>query len=262
MANHKDRVCLITGAARGIGRSISLKLASQGAIVILTDINEEALANTVNECKEFGGSVVGYVKDLTDVSALEDLVKQTIQQFQKIDVLVNVAGMITTRKFMEITLEDWNNVFNINVTTTFLLTQLVCKEMIKQGTGGSIINFSSTAGRLYRPMAAHYAASKAAVISLTRSAAAAMASNNIRVNAICPGIIETPMMEEIREARSKILGISPEDVHANLEKAIPLGRLGTTEEVANVVDFLASDEARYITGEAIGITGGTDGSGS
>ncbi|BBH24238.1 3-oxoacyl-[acyl-carrier-protein] reductase FabG [Paenibacillus baekrokdamisoli] len=260
MGNLDGRVCLVTGAGGGIGRSISLKLASQGANLVLTDINEEQLNDTVQQCCELGVSASGYRIDLTDSTALEYVVEQTKSQFQKIDVLANVAGIMETRSFLEIKADEWNRMFAINVTTTFQLIQLVAKEMIEQGNGGSIINLSSTAGRLHRPMAAHYAASKAAVISLTRSAAVALAPSNIRVNALCPGIIDTPMIQQVRESRSELLDISQDDIQKHWERIIPMGRLASPDEVADLAAFLASDAARYITGEAIGINGGTDAS--
>lgn len=258
MSSLQGKVCLITGAGGGIGRSVSHVLASRGASLVLTDIDHESLMYTVEECKAFGDSVVGYKKNLTDSNALKEIVDQTIQHFNKIDALVNVAGIGKTSPFLDITMDDWDTVFNINVRTSFQLMQLVGKEMVRQGTGGSIINFSSTAGRFLRPLAAHYAASKAAIISITRSASVALGPDNIRVNALCPGMVETPLMDKIREVRSGFLNITPEELQKRWEQIIPLGRLATPEEVALVVAFLASDDARYVTGETIGVTGGTD----
>ncbi|MBP1993850.1 SDR family NAD(P)-dependent oxidoreductase [Paenibacillus eucommiae] len=260
MGNLSGKVCLITGAGGGIGRSISHLLASRGASLVLTDIDEKNLESTVQECNAFGDSVVGYAKNLTDSSALEEIVQQTIEHFNQIDVLANVAGVMHTSPFLDITMDDWDRVFNINVKTSLQLMQLASKEMIRQGSGGSIINFSSTAGRFLRPIAAHYAASKAAIISLTRSASVALGPHNIRVNALCPGLIDTQMMHRVRETRSELLDISQEEIQKRWEQIIPLGRMATPEEVAFVVAFLASDDARYMTGEAIGVTGGTDAS--
>lgn len=260
MGNLDGRAAIVTGAGGGIGRSISLKLASEGANLVLTDINEELLQTTVQLCTELGVSAFGYSLDLTDVNALATVVEQTKFHFQRIDVLANVAGIMETRPFLEIKAEEWNRMFTINVATTFQLTQLAAKEMIAQGNGGSIINLSSTAGRLHRPMAAHYAASKAAVISLTRSAAVALAPHQIRVNALCPGIIDTPMIQQVRESRSELLAISQDDVQKHWERIIPMGRLASSDEVADLAAFLASDASKYITGEAIGINGGTDAS--
>ena len=141
----------------------------------------------------------------------------------------------------------------------FFLMQAAARRMITQ-TGGSIVNFSSTAGRAPRPIASHYAATKAAVLSFTRSAAVALASQNVRVNCVCPGLVETPMVDGIRRARSEMLATTPGAIQEQWVQTVPMGQLGTPDEVAEVVAFLISDRASYVTGEAVGITGGTDGS--
>jgi len=260
MGNLEGRVCLVTGAGGGIGSSISLKLAAQGASLVLTDINEEQLELTTEQCRAMGVPAFGYRIDLTDSAALEQLVGQTLSHFHHIDVLANVAGIMETRSFLDIQADEWNRMFAINVTTTFQLIQLTAKAMIGKGKGGSIINLASTAGRLHRPMAAHYAASKAAVISLTRSAAVALAPHQIRINALCPGIIDTSMIQRVRESRSEMLAVSQDEIQQHWERIIPMGRLASPDEVADLAAFLASDASRYITGEAIGINGGTDAS--
>jgi NAD(P)-dependent dehydrogenase (short-subunit alcohol dehydrogenase family) len=197
--------------------------------------------------------------DLADVANGARVVERCRAEHGTVDGLVNAAGIFQTRPLLEITPEDFDRMLSVNLRAVFFLGQAAARAMAEQGHG-SIVNFSSTAGRVGRPHAAHYAASKAAVIALTRSAAVALAPAGVRVNALCPGLIETPMIERIRHERSEVFGSTPEQVQRGWESLIPLGRLGTAEEVADAAAFLLSDAAAYITGESLGVTGGTDAS--
>ncbi|WP_158560636.1 SDR family NAD(P)-dependent oxidoreductase [Paenibacillus contaminans] len=257
-SNRKGKVALVTGAAGGIGTSVARKLMQSGMKLVLTDFNEAGLEQVLQELRQLGAEAAAIQADLSKTEQLEELVKKSAGQYGTIDVLVNAGGIMDTRPFLEISVEQWNLMFQINVTATFLLTQLVSKVMIEQGTGGSIVNLSSAAGRSPRPLAAHYAASKAAIISMTGSAAVVLAPYKIRVNAVCPGLVDTQMMQKVREERSRIWNMPQEDVQKRWDQLIPLGRFAIPDEVASLIAFLASDEASYITGEAMGINGGTD----
>jgi len=256
----EGKVALVTGAAGGIGAAVAHKLIQSGTKLVLTDHHEASLKQVLHEMRQRGAEVSAISADLTKTEQLEELVKKSAGQYGTIDVLVNAGGIMDTRPFLEITVEQWNLMFQINVTGTFLLTQLVSKVMIEQGTGGSIVNLSSAAGRYPRPLAAHYAASKAAIISLTSSAAVSLAPYKIRINAVCPGMVDTQMMQKVREERSRIWGMPQEDVQKRWNQIVPLGRFASPDEVASLIAFLASDEAGYMTGEAVGINGGTDAS--
>jgi NAD(P)-dependent dehydrogenase (short-subunit alcohol dehydrogenase family) len=252
----KGKTVLITGAASGLGAACAEAASREGARVLLSDLNEEGLERVA---KELPGEASCAACDVTDVEAARALVDRCVSQFGRIDGLANAAGIFDTRPFLEIEPEHFDRIFGVHVRAAFFLTQAAARQMVRQESG-SIVNFSSTAGRYPRPMAAHYAAAKAAVLLLTRSAAVALAPSNVRVNAVCPGLIETPMINRIRHERSGLLGVSADAIQERWEELVPMHRLGEASEVADVVTFLLSDHASYVTGEGIGITGGTDAS--
>ena len=254
MTDLAGKTILVTGAASGIGAACARLAAERGARLMLVDRD----ANTLHASAASLGAVADAC-DLSEVDNAARLVRRCVQELGAIDGLINAAGMFRTRPLLEITPEEYDELFAINLRALFFLQQAAAAAMV-QGSGGSIVNLSSTAGRVGRPHAAHYAAAKAGVIALTRSAAVALAAHHVRVNAVCPGLIETPMIESIRHQRSEVFGTTPEAVQEHWTNTIPSGRLGTPAEVAEVVVFLLSDAAAYVTGENVGITGGTDGS--
>lgn len=247
---------LITGAASGLGAACAAVASAEGAQIVLSDLDEEGIERVA---KDLPGEASCVVCDVTDVEAARALVDRCVSQFGRIDGLANAAGIFDTRPLLEIEPEHFDRIFNVHVRGAFFLTQAAARHMVRQ-QNGSIVNFSSSAGRYPRPMAAHYAAAKAAVLLLTRSAAVALAPSNVRVNAVCPGLIETPMIDRIRHERSGLLGVSTDAIQERWKELVPMHRLGEASEVADVVAFLLSDRATYITGEGIGITGGTDAS--
>ena len=248
------KYAIVTGSNQGIGKAIAEKLASHGASILLVDINEHVreVAEELNEHAE--GDILSFRADLTCEESIRQLVEFAKVKFGKIDILVNNAGMMQTKPFLEVTAEDWDQILTVNSKSRFLLSKQVVKEMIDQGVQGSIINISSIAGRSGRPLAPHYAASKAGVISLTKSMAEAFGKHYIRTNAVCPGVIKTPMMDQIYEDRKKI-GDS-NNIEAEFLKRIKLDRLGTPEDVADTVLFLSSPLSDYINGQAINVCGG------
>jgi D-sorbitol dehydrogenase (acceptor) len=250
----ESKSVLVTGAASGMGEACARLAAERGAKLLLVDRDEGSLERVANDL-----GAAYEVTDLADVSQAPRIVERCVEAHGGIDGLVSAAGVMKTQPVLEITPEDFDHIFSVNARAAFFVMQAAAREMSARG-GGSIVNFSSTAGRALRPMASHYAATKAAVISFTRSTAVALAPQGVRVNAVVPGLIETPMVARIREERSELLDTTPEEVQERWRATVPMARLGRPDEVAELVVYLLSDAAGYVTGESIGITGGTDGS--
>jgi NAD(P)-dependent dehydrogenase (short-subunit alcohol dehydrogenase family) len=255
VASLANKVVLVTGAASGLGAACAALAVERGAEVLLADRDPERLPEVAGEL-----GAPWELCDVGDPAATDRLAQSCVERLERIDGLVSAAGVSHTCPYLEITPADFDRVVSVNLRGAFFLQQAVARRMVDAGRGGSIVNFSSTAGRVGRPLASPYAASKAAILNLTRSVALGLAPHNVRVNAVTPGIIETPMVESIRVSRAELLRTTPEAVLETWEQAIPLGRLGTPEEVAEIVVFLLSDAASYVTGEQLGATGGTDGS--
>ncbi|AAD36790.1 short-chain dehydrogenase [Thermotoga maritima MSB8] len=240
----EGKVCLITGAASGIGKATTLLFAQEGATVIAGDISKENLDSLVKEAEGLPGKVDPYVLNVTDRDQIKEVVEKVVQKYGRIDVLVNNAGITRDALLVRMKEEDWDAVINVNLKGVFNVTQMVVPYMIKQ-RNGSIVNVSSVVGIYGNPGQTNYAASKAGVIGMTKTWAKELAGRNIRVNAVAPGFIETPMTEKL-----------PEKARETALSRIPLGRFGKPEEVAQVILFLASDESSYVTGQVIGIDGG------
>lgn len=240
----KDKVAVVTGASRGIGRSLALIMAAQGAKLVLSARNAEALAQLVAEIQAAGGSAVAVAGDVSSAAAANELIEAGVQAFGRIDVLVNNAGITRDALLLRMKDEDWDEVLNINLKGAFLCTRAAAKVMSKQRFG-RIINISSVVGEMGNPGQANYCASKAGLLGLTKSVARELARRNVTVNAITPGFIVTDMTEAL-----------PEKTREELAAQIPLGRLGSAEDIAHAVVFLASDQAGYITGQTLGVNGG------
>lgn len=248
------KVALITGAGQGIGRAIALRLARDGFAIALTDINPAAMTEVQSIISDTGGKAQSIRADLAQLSQLPGVIAQSLE-LGELSVLVNNAGRVFTRPFLEVTEAEWDIVFSLDLKTVFFAMQAAAKCM---ATGGRIVNISSISGRSGRPDQAPYAAAKAGVISLTKSAALALASKGITVNAICPGVVDTPLTHRIHEQRAEALGITPEESLARMTARIPLGRLEKPEDVASAVSFLCSSEAAYITGQSLNVCGGME----
>lgn len=240
----KDKVAVVTGASRGIGRSLALIMAAQGAKLVLSARNTEALAQLVAEIQAAGGSAVAVAGDVSSASAANELIEAGVHAFGRIDILVNNAGITRDALLLRMKDEDWDEVLNINLKGAFLCTRAAAKVMSKQRFG-RIINISSVVGEMGNPGQANYCASKAGLLGLTKSVARELARRNVTVNAITPGFIVTDMTEAL-----------PEKTREELAAQIPLGRLGSAEDIAHAVVFLASDQAGYITGQTLGVNGG------
>ncbi|MBB6063183.1 3-oxoacyl-[acyl-carrier protein] reductase [Thermosipho japonicus] len=241
----KDKVCIITGAASGIGKAAALLFSKEGATVIACDMSEENL-KVLKEENPGPGVIDTYVLDVTDRKRINEVVEEVASKYGKIDVLVNNAGITRDALLLKMKEEDWDAVINVNLKGVFNMTQAVAPFMIKAGKG-SIINTSSIVGVFGNIGQTNYSATKAGVIGMTKTWAKELARKGaqIRVNAVAPGFIKTPMTEKV-----------PEKIINALNEKIPLKRMGEPEEVANLYLFLASDESSYITGQVIGIDGG------
>jgi 3-oxoacyl-[acyl-carrier protein] reductase len=242
--NLSGRVAFVTGASQGIGRACAVKLAASGATVAAAARNREKLEEAVKEISATGGHAEIFVLDVGDEEQIKSTFKSAIAQFGKIDVLVNNAGITRDQLLMRMKRSDWDSVLNTNLTSAYLCAQQVIGSMLKQ-RWGRIINISSIFGQIGQAGQANYASSKAGLIGLTMAMAREVGSRNITCNAVAPGFIDTAMTSVLAE-----------ELRQSALKSIPLGRLGTPEDVANAVGFLASEEASYITGHVLNVNGG------
>ncbi len=241
----EGKVALVTGGTRGIGKAIALKLATEGAAIAFTGQREsEHLRATESQIAALGVKAKGYVSNAADFALTQDLVSEIHKEFGRIDILVNNAGITRDGLLMRMSEEQWDDVINVNLKSTFNFTKAVVPIMARQRQG-SIVNISSIVGLNGNPGQANYSASKAGIIGLTKSVAKEMGARNIRVNAVAPGFIATEMTDAL-----------PQEVKDEYAKRISLRRLGQGEDIANVVLFLASDLAAYVTGEVITADGG------
>jgi len=238
------RVALVTGASQGIGRACALKLAQAGATVAVAARNHEKLAELSTHIITAGGTAGAFALDVSDEEQIKATIKSVIAQFGKIDILINNAGITRDQLVMRMKRSDWDAVLNTNLTSAYLCIQQTIPSMLKQ-RWGRIINITSIFGQTGQAGQANYAASKAGLIGLTMAIAREVASRNITCNAVAPGFIETSMTSGLGH-----------EFKQNAMKMIPLGRIGTTEDVANAVGFLASEEAGYITGHVLSVNGG------
>lgn len=239
-----DKVVLVTGSARGIGFKIAEMFAEKGAKTVILDINQEIVDKAVEDLEARGFAAFGYILDVTNAGLVETVFKQINKDLGSLDVLINNAGITKDNLIMRMKEAEWDAVINVNLKGTFNCTQKICRYMMKQKSG-VIINIASVIGIMGNAGQANYAASKGGIIALTKSTAKELASRNIRANAVAPGFIETDMTASLSE-----------EVVDNYAKAIPLGKMGQTEDIANLCLFLASDGAKYITGQTINVDGG------
>jgi len=244
MGDLQGRIALVTGGAQGIGRAIAEELAAAGAVIVLADVNEAKLAETVTEMKAQGIDASAFTVNVSSQESIEAGAKAIIEKFGKVEILVNNAGITRDNLMLRMKPADWDLVLSINLTGAFLLTQALLSPMLKN-RWGRIVNIASVVGRAGQAGQVNYAASKAGLIGLTRSLAREVASRNITVNAVAPGFIETPMTAVLSEEVSKAMLAT-----------VPLGRRGTPKDVAQAVKFLASDAASYITGHVLDVNGG------
>ncbi len=243
-ADLTDRVAIVTGAARGLGKCIALRLAGSGAKVACVDVNAEVLAETVGQITAAGGTAEAWACDVTDSTRVNEVVKEVATKWGGLYLLVNNAGVTRDTMVMRMSDDQWDLVLGINLRGTFLFTRAAAKPMMK-GRQGRIINMASVSGLTGNPGQANYSASKAGVIGLTRTVAKELAGRNITVNAVAPGFIATEMTAALGE-----------DILKEVASHTPLGRVGQPEDIADAVLFLASDAAAFITGHVLTVDGG------
>lgn len=239
-----DKVVIVTGSSRGIGKSIALSFAKEGAAVVVSGRSEEALKRVAEEIESLGGKALAIAADVAVVEDAKKLLDKTIEAFGKIDILINNAGITRDNLLFRLSEEDWDSVLDTNLKGSFNCIKFSARPMMKN-KGGVIINITSVVGQTGNAGQTNYSASKAGLIGLTKSVAKELASRNIRVNAVAPGFIATDMTENLSDK-----------VKEELIKSIPLAKLGSVEDVAELVMFLSSEKAKYITGQVINVDGG------
>ncbi|MEA1971760.1 MAG: 3-oxoacyl-[acyl-carrier-protein] reductase [Candidatus Cloacimonadota bacterium] len=244
MKRLKDKVAIVTGAARGIGFSIAEEFAKEGANVIIIDLNQKDIDAAAKQIDAEKTIVKGFAADVTNEKEIKTIFNDVYKEFGQIDILVNNAGITRDNLLMRMKGADWDLVMKVNLKGAFICTQKVIRYMMKKKSG-SIINMSSVIGLIGNAGQANYAASKGGLIAFTKSTSKEVASRNIRANAIAPGFIETDMTKKLSD-----------EVIKEYEKVIPLNRMGKPKDIANLCKFLASDEAEYITGQTINVDGG------
>ena len=242
--NLTDKVAIVTGASRGIGEAIAKQLSSCGAKIILIARNSDQLVAVKETIISNGGIAESMAGDVSNLNSISEIVTNTIDKWGRIDILVNNAGIVRDNIIMRMKEDDWDSVMNINLKGCFNGIKSVARPMIKN-KAGRIINITSVIGQIGNAGQSNYAASKAGIMGLTKSMAKELGSRNITVNAVAPGYITTDMTNELND-----------EVKEQMKSSIPLGRLGTPDDVANLVCFLASDEAGYITGQTFNVDGG------
>jgi 2-hydroxycyclohexanecarboxyl-CoA dehydrogenase len=244
MGKLENKIAIVTGAGSGIGRAIAGKLAAEGATVVVSDINEAAAKETA---ASLGNNSIGVLTDVTSRESVDDMVRAVKEEFGRIDVLVNNAGWDKVEPFLDSQVSDWDRVVAINLYGTLHCSQSALAVMKEQGSG-AVINIGSDAGRVGSSGEAVYSAAKGGIIAFTKTLAREMARSKINVNCICPGPADTPLFAGISEGNPKL--------REALEKSIPMRRLAQPEDLANAVAFFASDEAAYITGQTLSVSGG------
>jgi NAD(P)-dependent dehydrogenase (short-subunit alcohol dehydrogenase family) len=247
------KVAVVTGGARGIGAAICRRYADEGARVVVADIladEAEALA------REIGRGAFGVQLDVTKRASIDAMVETIVGRAGGVDILVNNAAIFAMAPLLEITEASYDQQFAVNVKGLLFTLQAVAAQMVKQGRGGKIVNFSSQAGRRGEPLVAVYCASKAAVISLTQSAGLALIKHGINVNGIAPGVVDTPMWDQVDALFAKYEGLRPGEKKRQVGLAVPFGRMGTPEDMTGAAVFLASADADYVVAQTLNVDGG------
>ena len=251
----EGQVAIVTGAGRGIGRATALELARLGADIIVAELDRANAERTAAEVQALGRRASVVLTDVTSRADLTTMVERTRAAFGRIDVLVNNAGIYRAASPLDITEEHWDAVMNINAKAVFFASQAVIPVMAAQKSG-SIVSLASMAGKIGSKTNLPYNASKAAVVSMTKSLALAHAGEGIRVNCVCPGFVETDMWAQVSKEQGALLGMSAEEFTRHRAASVPLGRMEKPEDVAHVIAFLAGPRSGYMTGQALSVDGG------
>jgi acetoin reductase-like protein len=252
----EGKTAIVTGGGSGIGHGICLRYAREGASIVVADLNLAAAEKVAGEIVTAGGKALAVQMDVTDREAVKGMVSAAVQEYGGLDILVNNAGLGKIIPFMETTEADFDLIFSVNCKGLMICSQEAAKQMIAQNRGGKIINLASQAGRRGESLVMAYCASKAAVISMNQSIALALAEHKINVNAIAPGIVDTPFWVEVDKQFAKLLGWEIGEPKRKFCESIPLGRIEQPEDVAAAAVFLASEDANYITQQCLNVDGG------
>ena len=252
-----NRSCIVTGGAMGIGNAIAVRLASEGGLVCIADINFDAAETTANDIVKRGGAAIAVRCDVTQREDIKAAIKSTVNRFGKLDVMFNNAGVAKAKPFLEVVEADWDQVMRVNGLGVLLGMQEAARQMIAQGTPGKIINTASVAGKQGFALVSHYSASKFAVVALTQAGARELAKHKITVNGICPGIVATELwrkldLDMIEFGRTESVGQGMEE----FSKDILLGRVSVPEDCAGIAAFMASHDSDYMTGQSVQVDGG------
>jgi NAD(P)-dependent dehydrogenase (short-subunit alcohol dehydrogenase family) len=251
-----DQIAIVTGAGQGIGRAIALRLARDGMHVVVSDIRADLAESVANEIRALGRQALPIKADVASASDRQHLFDTTLIEFKRVDALVNNAAIQRIALPLDVTEEHWDAMMNVDAKAVYFCCQLALKHMLQQH-GGRIVNVASMAGKaastIYHPV---YNVAKAAVIAMTKTFAYTVAAEGIRVNAVCPGIIATPMQDQVDNEISRVTGKAPAEIRAERVGRIPMGQIGDGDDVASVISFLVGPDSGYMTGQAINVTGG------
>ena len=253
----EGKSCIVTGAGRGIGRGIALRLAQEGAGVCIADVDEPSAKQVASEIEAKGGKALACHVDVADRARVKEMVRSTVDAFGRLDVIFNNAAVAEIKPFMDITESDWDRLMRVNALGVLICMQEAARQMIAQGKGGKIVNTASIAGKEGYDIQPHYSASKFSVVALTQAGARAFAEHRITVNAFCPGVVRTELWEQL-DQEFMALGLfeRPGEAMAEFARRILLERTSTPEDIVGLAAFLASDDSNYITGQSIMVDGG------
>jgi D-sorbitol dehydrogenase (acceptor) len=249
----ENKIALVTGSARGIGRAIAVRYLQEGAKVVVADIEAEAARATADE---LGPDAVPMRLDVTDPASIERVVSEVVNTLGRVDILVNNAAVFDMGPILEATRDQYRRIFAVNVEGILFMSQAVARHMVDAGIRGKIINIASQAGRRGEALVAVYCASKAAVISLTQSAGLALIKDGINVNGIAPGVVDTPMWDEVDASFARYEGLKIGEKKRLVGEAVPFGRMGLPEDLAGAAVFLASADADYVVAQTLNVDGG------
>ena len=253
----EGKSCIVTGAGRGIGRGIAIRLAQEGAGVCVADIDQESAQKVAAEIQATGGKALASQVDVAERSQVKAMVRDTVDAFGRLDAIFNNAALAGIKPFMDLMESDWNRIMRVNSLGVLICMQEAARQMIAQGEGGKIINTASIAGKEGYDIQPHYCASKFSVVALTQAGARAFGKYGITVNAFCPGVVRTELWEQLDvEFMEQGLFEKPGDAMAEFASRIVLGRTSTPDDIVGLAAFLASDDSNYITGQSIMVDGG------